>query len=578
MALTKITRSLLNTGVSDSSDATAITIDSSERVGIGQASPTSLLHLTSGNRDLNFTLADSPASGDAGVQITAGASDFLGIFAGSSNGELLLGSNGAEKMRIDASGNVSIQTTAVSAGGINLNTGLNYSITEGANSSFTNLFRQASSAATVLANGYRHSSNNNAFASSYASSWAKSALSLNYGTMRFYTDAAATTAVGTDVTPTERMRIDSSGKVGIGTTSPVRTLQVHTAGSNSSYISINNGNTGATVNDGVVIGAASDSTAYFWNYENAAMAFATNNTERMRVDSSGNLLLGTTTFNNLSTESGVLASNNVVMARGGLADHQDACAVLQYASDATWLRAYGDTAGSGYMIFRVGGGAGSTDTEAMRINSSGNVLINTTSDLDSSSHLQVLGSTGGGRSPVVFQNSVDAGPALSCWKTPTTTDSSARFIQFYANSDNTPMGGIVGNGASNVQFATLSDEREKENITPVDNVIEKLMNLNVVSFDWKKHDEHVEAGFIAQNVEKHFPEYVIENISQEGEEARKGTTGGMSAGYIAVLTKAIQEQQKEIEELKQNSHPPKTIKEMEGYEDLINRIKELENK
>ena len=35
---------------------------------------------------------------------------------------------------------------------------------------------------------------------------------------------------------------------------------------------------------------------------------------------------------------------------------------------------------------------------------------------------------------------------------------------------------------------------------------------------------------------------------------------------------------KEIEELKQNSHAPKTIEEIEGYEDLINRIKELENK
>ena len=38
MALTKISRSLLNTGVSDSSDATAITIDSSENVGIGVTS------------------------------------------------------------------------------------------------------------------------------------------------------------------------------------------------------------------------------------------------------------------------------------------------------------------------------------------------------------------------------------------------------------------------------------------------------------------------------------------------------------------------------------------------------------
>ena len=46
MALTKISRSLLDTGISDSSDATAITIDSSENVGIGTSSPVSYTHLT----------------------------------------------------------------------------------------------------------------------------------------------------------------------------------------------------------------------------------------------------------------------------------------------------------------------------------------------------------------------------------------------------------------------------------------------------------------------------------------------------------------------------------------------------
>ena len=39
MAITKVSRGLLNTGISDSSDATAITIDSSERVVIGTTSP-----------------------------------------------------------------------------------------------------------------------------------------------------------------------------------------------------------------------------------------------------------------------------------------------------------------------------------------------------------------------------------------------------------------------------------------------------------------------------------------------------------------------------------------------------------
>ena len=44
MALQKVNRNLLNTGVSDSSDATAITINSSEQVGIGETSPLGKLH------------------------------------------------------------------------------------------------------------------------------------------------------------------------------------------------------------------------------------------------------------------------------------------------------------------------------------------------------------------------------------------------------------------------------------------------------------------------------------------------------------------------------------------------------
>ena len=47
MALTKISRSLLDTGVSDSSDATAITITSDEKVGIGTTSPATILDVTS---------------------------------------------------------------------------------------------------------------------------------------------------------------------------------------------------------------------------------------------------------------------------------------------------------------------------------------------------------------------------------------------------------------------------------------------------------------------------------------------------------------------------------------------------
>jgi uncharacterized protein YaiE (UPF0345 family) len=210
-------------------------------------------------------------------------------------------------------------------------------------------------------------------------------------------------------------------------------------------------------------------------------------------------------------------------------------------------------------------------SERMRITSGGNVLIGTTSDNGSklrivgNAYFQTVGngnthqfmgaSTDGGAAPVTISNSdattnSDASPSLVVNKYSTTTSSSARFIQFYAGNIGTAMGGIVGNGASNVQFAALSDIREKENIKQISGSLSKILALNPVEFDWKKSKEHTSAGFIAQEVEKIFPEYVIENFAQQGQETRKGLTGGMTGGIIPVLVKAIQELKQELDTLK----------------------------
>jgi hypothetical protein len=195
-------------------------------------------------------------------------------------------------------------------------------------------------------------------------------------------------------------------------------------------------------------------------------------------------------------------------------------------------------------------------TERMRIESDGSLLVGNTTNNSTIFRDHVIQGTGdsAGIGAIGLYNEAGTAnaPVVAIASRDTSTNSTCRFIQFWNNVTTTTenaMGGIVGNGSTNVAFATISDEREKENITPVVGALDKLMNLNVVSFDWKKHDDHVEAGFIAQNVEEYFPEYVVENMSREGEEPRKGTTGGMSQGYIAVLTKAIQEQQAQIEAL-----------------------------
>lgn len=184
------------------------------------------------------------------------------------------------------------------------------------------------------------------------------------------------------------------------------------------------------------------------------------------------------------------------------------------------------------------------DTERMRITSGGKLCVGRTATIFTSSGHVIQADVSSGGEPVLEvynQNLSDSAPAIACFKNSATTSSSARFIQFYSNAGSQAMGGIVGNGATNVQFASISDIREKENITSINGSLNKLLTLNPVEFDWIKTGEHINAGFVAQEVEEVFPEYVVENMVNDGEEERKGLTGGMSSGIIAHLVKAIQE-------------------------------------
>ena len=89
---------------------------------------------------------------------------------------------------------------------------------------------------------------------------------------------------------TERLRITSGGNVGIGTTSPV--YKMHIVNSGNTLLQLNGNNTAGTLDTGFTISADDSKNIYLYQRENAAAIFATNNTERLRITSGGNVGIG----------------------------------------------------------------------------------------------------------------------------------------------------------------------------------------------------------------------------------------------------------------------------------------------
>jgi hypothetical protein len=466
----------------------------------------------------NTFIGESSGSG-----VTTGAKNtIIGRYSGSaapisatgSNYIVLSDGDGNVRQTIDSSGNVGIGTTSPSS---ILNVKSSAPIfrleTTGAVTSTGTAYNaiRDSSGSDVFTNGFLGLANCYQFGTTFAN-----------GFIRFLTGTA-----------TEAMRIDSSGNVGIGTSSP-STYQdsqgkVLVTGSSPNWATIQSrgdGPSGAgnlvsyggsySTNpiNGARIGLAasggSGQQGQILFYTKALDDNTTQPLERMRVDQSGNVGIGTTTLN---------GKLNVLTATDSKLIFNDGSTTgnvrLEAVNNAYSAYKPLETNGS-IQIFATGA------TERMRIDSNGRIQVNGTTVVDSA------------RISVSADGANSTGVSIKALSTSCT-------LSTYWNTSNTTVGSITTNGTT-VAYNITSDYRLKQDVVPMTGALAKVALLKPVTYKWKSDGSDAE-GFIAHELAEVCPA-AVHGAKDAVDADGKPKYQGIDVSFlVATLTAAIQEQQ-----------------------------------
>jgi len=355
---------------------------------------------------------------------------------------------------------------------------------------------------------------------------------------------------GNTGTTSAQVVLTSAGNVGIGTSSPGAPLDVngniHARG--ASFPAFKFANSSGTALAEIYYGVGAADLNLISNQTGGRIVFQTNGSERMRITDAGNVGIGTSSpgarsdVSRAHTSSGlaaVVAAPQFAITNpasygyptGMLFRAPLVSGAAPSNNAAIWAEWSADT--NAFLGFATSGSG--TLTERVRIDSSGNLLVGKTSSSVSVNGFGVLptGNTGGMFVTSTANTSTNGDITWAAYS------SSLVQYQFYVG-----YGGTVF--ARSTSISALSDQREKENIRPLETGLTEVMALQPRRFDWKNGSASNVAGFVAQEVQAVLPD-LIDEYRISDEETRMAVKMG---DILPTLVKAIQEQQAIIESLK----------------------------